>query len=265
MLYNSLFNFLNQNDFISPVQSGFKPGDSSIDQFISITHEIYYTESYEIGGVFLDISKAFDKVLHEGLVFKLKQNGISGNLLNIFEDFLRNRKQKVVLNEQTWNWEIIHADVPQDSILGSLFSLIYINDLAENLSSNPSFKSTSLFSIVRDLNTSANKTSGDLKKIEAWAHQWKKILNPNLLKQLQQVIFSRKRNKVHHPDIISSINLILFPTASCKKALTKNVWVCVLMVSLNLKNILKEYLIKLVKLLVLFASSEIATISSANL
>ena len=93
ILYNSLFDFLNQNDLISPAQSGFKPGDSCINQLLSITHEIYHSidEGYEIRGVF-DISKVFDKVWHEGLVFKLKQNGISGNLLNIFEDFLRNRK-----------------------------------------------------------------------------------------------------------------------------------------------------------------------------
>ena len=51
-------------------------------------------EGYEIRGVFLDISKAFDKGWHEGLVFKINQNGISGNLLNIFENFLRNREQK---------------------------------------------------------------------------------------------------------------------------------------------------------------------------
>ena len=94
-------------------------------------------EGYEIRGEFLDISKAFDKVWHEGLVFKLQQNGISGNLLNIFEDFLRNRKQRVVLNGQTSNWESIHAGVPQGSILGPLLFSIYINDLAENLSSNP--------------------------------------------------------------------------------------------------------------------------------
>ena len=130
-------------------------------------------EGYEIRGVFLDISKAFDKVWHEGLVFKLKQNGISGNLLNIFEDFLRNRKQRVVLNGQTSNWENIHAGVPQGSILGPLLFLIYINDLAENLSSNPKLfaDDTSLFSAVRDLNTSANEINDDLKKIETWAHQ----------------------------------------------------------------------------------------------
>ena len=55
-------------------------------------------EGYEIRGVCLDISKAFVEVWHEGLIFKLKQNGISSNLLNIFEDFLRTRKQRVVLN-----------------------------------------------------------------------------------------------------------------------------------------------------------------------
>ena len=84
---------------------------------------------------FLIYRKVFDKVWHEGLVFKLKQNGISGNLLNIFEDFLRNRKQRVVLNGQISNWKNIHEDVPQGSILGPLLFLIYINDLAENLSS----------------------------------------------------------------------------------------------------------------------------------
>ena len=63
-IYSSLFDFLNQNDLIYPAQSGFKPGDSCINQLLSITHEIYHSmdEGYEIRGVFLDISKAFDKV-----------------------------------------------------------------------------------------------------------------------------------------------------------------------------------------------------------
>ena len=74
ILYNSLFNFLDQNDLISPAQAGFQPGDSCINQLLSITLEIYHSmdEGYEIYGVFLDISKAFNKVWHKGLAFKLK-------------------------------------------------------------------------------------------------------------------------------------------------------------------------------------------------
>ena len=76
---------------ISKNQSGFKPGDSCINQFLSITHEIYksFDDPWEVRGVFLDISKVFDKVWHHGMILKLKQNGISGNLLKIYRKFTR--------------------------------------------------------------------------------------------------------------------------------------------------------------------------------
>ena len=83
----------------------------------------------------MDISKVFDKVWHEGLIFKLKQNGISGELLHILYDFLSNRKQKVVLNGQNSSWINVHAGLTQGSILDPLLFLIYINDLSENLTS----------------------------------------------------------------------------------------------------------------------------------
>ena len=70
ILYNSSFNFLNQNDLISPAQSGFKSGDSCINQLLSIYHSI--DKGYEIRGVFLDITNTFDKVWHKGLVFGIK-------------------------------------------------------------------------------------------------------------------------------------------------------------------------------------------------
>ena len=77
--------FFIENELISPNQSRFKPGDSCINQLLAITHEIYksFNDGFEVGGVFLDISKAFGKLWHESLIFKLKQNGISGNLLNL--------------------------------------------------------------------------------------------------------------------------------------------------------------------------------------
>ena len=101
-------------------------------------------------GVFLDISKAFDKVWFKGLIYKLKQNGISGKLLSLITDFLSNRKQRVVLNGKYSSWTNIEAGVPQGSILGPLLFLIYINDLSDNLITNPKLfaDDTSLFSIV---------------------------------------------------------------------------------------------------------------------
>ena len=100
--------------------------------------------------------------------------------------------------------------VPQNPILGPLLFLIYINDLAENLSQNPKLfaDDTSLCFVVRDLNTSAIEINDDLKKIEAWTLQWKLSFNPDSLKQVQEIIFSWKRNKPHHPDIIFNGNLV---------------------------------------------------------
>ena len=78
IIYNNIFECLTINKLISDNQSDFKPGDSCINQFLSITHEIYHSldNDLEGRGFFVDISKAFDKVWHEGLILKLNQNGI---------------------------------------------------------------------------------------------------------------------------------------------------------------------------------------------
>ena len=116
---------------ISPNQSGFRPGDSCINQLLTITHKIYKSsdEGFEVRGVFLDISKAFNKVWSSS------------------------------------KWDNIIAKVPQGSILGSLLFFIYINNLSNDLSVDD----TPLFSVVNNIHTSA--TSQDLDAVTNWAFQ----------------------------------------------------------------------------------------------
>ena len=207
-----MFEFLTENNLISDNQSGFKLGDSCINQLLSITHEIYqsFDDNLEVRAVFLDISKAFDKVWHKGLIYKLKQNGILGNMLNSIIDFLSFRKQWVVLNGKVSHWTSNEAEVPQGSMLGPLLFLIHINDLSDDLSTNAMLfaDGTSLFSIVRDINTSAAHLNNDLRKISNWAFQWKMSFNHDPSTQAQEAIFSRKLQKISHPSIYFNNNPI---------------------------------------------------------
>ena len=94
LIYNSLFQHLRKNNLLVKSQSDFLPGDSCISQLLSTTHEIYQSFDYnlETRGVFLNISKAFDRVWHKGLLFKIKSNGIDGPLFNLLRNYLHNRK-----------------------------------------------------------------------------------------------------------------------------------------------------------------------------
>ena len=205
LLYNQMFEFFIRNDLISQNQSGLKPGDSCINQLLAITHEIYksFDACLDVRAVLLDISKAFDKVWHQGLHYKLKQNGISGNLLETLTLTLKDRKQRVVLNGQNSSWANVEAGVPQGSILGPLLFLIYINDLPDNLSTNVKLfaDDTSLFSVVHDITTSSCDLNYDLNRVREWAFQWKMSFNPEPAKQAQEVIFTRKLQKKDYPPL----------------------------------------------------------------
>ena len=116
---------------------------------------------------YIDIYKAFDKVWDQWIIFKLRQNGISGDQLNILSDLLSNRKQRVVFNGQTSSWAIITTGIPQGSILGPLLFLIYINNLPDGFTSIAKLfaDDTSLFSLFHDITASAKERDEDLNKI----------------------------------------------------------------------------------------------------
>ena len=124
IIFKNVYNFLISNNLITKHQSGFKPGDSGTNQLLSLVHEIHLAfhdkSCLEVRSIYLDMSKAFDKVWHEGLIHKLKQNGIDGNLLIFFTNYLSNRKQRVVVNGAMSDWAPLRSAVPQGSVIPNL-------------------------------------------------------------------------------------------------------------------------------------------------
>ena len=153
-----MLKFFYENNIVSPKQFGFKPADSYINQSVSISHEMY--ESLDAGlkvrSVFLNISKAFDKVWNEGNFFKLNQNRILVNLLKLLTDFLSG-KQLVAPKRQTSSWNSFLDQGKCRSSSRFNTRPIVVLDL------NETSDKTSLLSVVYDIHDSASDLRKDLK------------------------------------------------------------------------------------------------------
>ena len=122
IIYKHTYNFLHDHRILSPLQSGFIPGDSTINQLTFLYNEFSQAldNGKEVRVVFCDISKAFDRVWHKGLLFKLRSIGIKDRLLSWFSSYLKDRKQRVVLSGCNSADRLVTAGVLQGSILGPL-------------------------------------------------------------------------------------------------------------------------------------------------
>ena len=127
--------------------------------------------------VALDISKAFDRVWHTGLLHKLKSYGISGQIFGLISSFLSNRRLRVVLDEKRSQEYPVNAGVPQGSILGPTLFLLYINDLPDDVICNIVIYAddTTLYSICDQASDLwqelelASELESDLRDIVDWA------------------------------------------------------------------------------------------------
>ena len=118
IVFKQIHNFLIENDLIYKYQSGFLPKHSTHFQLIDIYHHICQAidNNQYACMVFLDVSKAFDRVWHRGLIFKLRQYGIDGDLLTWITDYLDDRKQRVVIKSYMSSFKNVRAGVPQGSV-----------------------------------------------------------------------------------------------------------------------------------------------------
>ena len=104
LIFDSIYDFIDKNNLFNNNSSGFRPSDSCIHQLFVITHKIVSafdaSPSLEVRGLFFDLSKGFDRIWNDHLLFKPKRNGIEGNFLKLIKPFLNNMCQQVVLNGQ---------------------------------------------------------------------------------------------------------------------------------------------------------------------
>ena len=182
-----------ENNVITDKQAAYLKGDSTVSQLLYIVHNIRksWGEKKVTQGLFLDVSSAFDKVWHNGLLAKLSQIGVGGLFYNILGSYLADRKQTVVVDGEKSEILDVKAGIPQGSRLGPLLFILYMNDITEDIESDILIfaDDTSLFATGSDPAETAAILNRDLAKIANWADRWKVTFNAGKSKD---IIFSNK-------------------------------------------------------------------------
>ena len=183
---------------------------STITQLTELYHKFCsaVSDGKEIRVVFLDISKAFDRVWHKGLLQKLYLFGIRGSLLDWFTDYLKDRCQRELINGQTSDWKDINAGVPQGSNLGPLLFLVFINDIVyviRHCQIRLFADDTCLFITVDNREEAATLMNEDIHNIQTWADQW--LINFSAPKT-KTLLISNKGTPDDHPSLILQGHII---------------------------------------------------------
>ena len=192
ILFKHVYNFCHKYHLITDHQSGFRPNDSTVNQLVFLYHTFCQAidDKKEMRIVFCDVSKAFDKVWHEGLLYKLSNIGIRGQLLQWFQDYLSKRQQRVLVRGQSSDWGTIEAGVPQGSVLGPLLFLIYVNDMVKEVSCGVKLfaDDTLIYTTVDNPELSTLELNKNMDKLDKWAKRWLVNFNATKTKDNEHII-----------------------------------------------------------------------------
>ena len=187
IIRDQLVSFLEENDLIKNSQHGFRNKRSCLTNLLDFYNEVYdvYDETKAVDVIYLDFQKAFDKVPHQRLLIKLKAHGVDGKLLKWLEDWLSERKQRVVINGKSSTWRDVLSGVPQGSVLGPILFIIYVNDIDDDLTCKIS-KFADDTKITSRVTTSVEKLElqSNLDQLCRWAEKWQMQFNVEKCKVL---------------------------------------------------------------------------------
>ena len=210
LIYKRLYNHLLDINFLYKFQSGFLPGHSTTCQLIELCHSLSLAldNQMETSIVFCDISKAFDRVWHRGLLLKLGRCGVEGELYDWFVSYLHNRTQRVCVDGQYSEWGLTSAGVPQGSVLGPILFLIFINDITTGTATN--FRifadDASYFHSSRTSATNHVVMQNDTDSVANWANEW--LITMSAPKTVNMIV-SRRKNQQNLSLVMNNIAINL--------------------------------------------------------
>ena len=196
IIVSNIMQHADRNNILKINQHGFRRKLSCETQLLTFIQEMHdnLQEGYQTDIILLDFAKAFDKVSHSKLIFKLDYYGLNPEVLNWIKSFLMNRSQQVVLENTKSNSIPVSSGVPQGSVLGPCLFLFFINDLPDCVSSKVRLfaDDTILYRKIGCENDSKSLQS-DLNKLELWEKDWQMDFN---LSKCQSLTISRKNTEI---------------------------------------------------------------------